>query len=180
MKAEDYAKHSDHSLRIISELDPAVHEALKLPAEYPFLEIGNREGGSGALTLLWISESDPKRAFATVDIIECPALITETAQALGVYHQHFRMEQKDFIKQDVKRWGFVFFDAVHGQQPIEADVRSVASRLPKGAIIAIDDVNEWASEPDFSDVSLERVEYKVDEGTTLNKFNHHILYYRKL
>jgi len=179
-KMQELSARSDHASRIISELAPPLKELSKWET-LPALEVGNRDGGS-AIVILYYLQQVPRTWFTTVDVTECPPIITEWVEKLGIPHKHWKMPQADFMEKHMNstnRWGFVFLDADHSQATCSADIRKLIPLMERGGIIAVDDVNDWPTLPEFE--GLERVKYEgVDQGSfTAPSHGQHICYWRK-
>ncbi len=161
---------SDHQNRV-QEIEPAILDAMQnTPEDSCVIEIGNQNGGSGAL----IQFHAKKRKFLTCDQSPCGWAINKYA----VNHEHFQMLEADFVRKHLpQKIGFIYFDADHEAESVIADVRLTIPQLVKNAILAIDDVQEWKELPEFE--SLERVDYGVDQGKSLGVYGQHILFFRK-
>lgn len=174
------SEKSDHGDRVV-ELEPAIEEAIRNTSpEYPALEIGNREGGSALLIMLYINTEGKRRDFITCDTNSWPKLIVEWTKKLGINSAHYQMTQELFVADVAKNYtfGFVYLDADHNQTNVVRDIGILIPRLAKGAIVAVDDVESWGELPGFE--GLERIEFAVDEGHKLGVHGHHIIYYRRL
>lgn len=169
---------SDHGDRVV-ELEPAIEEAIRNTSpEYPALEIGNLKGGSALLILAHIDKEGKHRELITADVGDYVKIVADWAGKLGIPHRHFKGTQEDFVKNSTMTFGFVYLDADHDRTNVVRDIGILIPRLTKGAIVAVDDVEDWGELPGFED--LERIEYAVDEGNKLGVHGHHIAFYRKL
>lgn len=176
---KEASEKSDHGKRVI-ELEPAIKEALaNTSPEYPFLEIGNRDGGSAILTMWYIANENKNRAFETCDTAEQSKNIAEWVQKLNInYLGHNKKTQFDFVRQNERFYGFIYLDANHKYEEVKEDLSILKEFVCKGAIIAIDDVEGWPELPHIE--GLEMVEYQVDEGEKRGEHGHHFISYRKL
>ena len=172
------SEKSDHGDRVV-ELKPAIEEAIRNTSpEYPALEIGNREGGSALLILAHLGKEGKHRELITADVNDCAKIVAERAGNLSIPYRHFKGTQEDFVKNNAMTFGFVYLDADHVQTNVVRDIGILIPRLAKGAIVAVDDVEDWGELPSFE--GLERIEYAVDEGNKLGVHGHHAAFYRKL
>ena len=171
---------SDHEVRV-QEFEPAIIESFAhTDTQFPALEIGNGAGGSAILILAHIHKEGKHRELLTADAHDCPQLIVDWAKKLDIPHKHTQMAQELFVTDVAKNYtlGFVYLDADHDPTNVVRDIGILIPRLAKGAIVAVDDVEDWGELPGFE--GLERIEYAVDEGNKLGVHGHHISFWRKL
>ena len=176
---KEATEHSDHGARVI-ELEPAIKEALAntLP-EYPFLEIGNRDGGSAILIMWYIANEGKNRAFETCDTGEQSKNIAEWVQKLNVNYLGYNQKlQYGFVRQNERVYGFIYLDADHKYENVKEDLNILKEFVCKGGIIAVDDVEGWPDLPYIEGTAL--VNYDIDEGEKRGSHGHHFIAYRKL
>ena len=166
------AESSDHGQRIVKELEPALKDALSRTTA-PALEIGNREGGSGAVIIYYLDLEGRNRRFVTVDINVAPERITRLAKN----HEHFRAEQKDWVVQNKEIFGFMFLDAEHDRDPVVKDMETLAPYLAEGGIMVVDDTNDWKDIPDDF-AGLKRTDYGMRDIDSGNP--DHVCYWTKV
>jgi predicted O-methyltransferase YrrM len=173
-------EHSDHHERV-TELEPAIIDSLNHTSpEYPTLEIGTQNGGSALLTMYHVKQEGGNRAMITVDVNPSPGILAEWADKWGVAWGHVQSKQRDFVMgAHIVPYGFVYLDADHAIETVCEDVLTLAPHMARGAIMAIDDVQDWTSLPDFKDVGLEPVNFKIDQGPAISRNGVHIIFFRK-
>ena len=153
---------SDHGKRV-TEIEPSIKEALSTPSEYPFLEIGNREGGSAILTMWYVAQENKRRGFETCDVSEQSRNIAEYVQKFDInYLGHNKQPQFDFVRHNERIYGFIYLDAEHGYEKVKDDLNILKEFVCSGGIIAIDDVEDWPDLPYIE--GMELVLYNVDQG----------------
>ena len=170
------SKSSDHGQRIVKELEQPLKDALdRTPPTTGVLEIGNREGGSGAVIIYYMALEGKGRHFTTVDINVAPERITRLAAKTGVSHQHSRMAQVEWVPQNRETFGFIFLDAEHDRNPVIQDMKTLAPYLADGGLMVVDDTNGWSDIPEVE--GLKRVDYGMKDVDPGNP--NHVCYWTK-
>ncbi len=177
----DESNSSDHGSRIVKELEQPLKDALsRTDPAYGVLEIGNREGGSGVVQLYYIALEGKGRRFVTVDINDVPTRIKKWVEKDGVNHQHFRAEEKNWVRDNKETFAFIFLDAEHDQKAVIEHMKTLAPYLTTGGIMVVDDTNQWPGVPDgdLPEVEgLKRVDYGMKDIDPQSK--NHVGYWQK-
>jgi cephalosporin hydroxylase len=174
---------SDHEARV-TEFEPAVVAALKIaqPGD-TFIELGVRQGGSTLLTAWHLMHAHHTGAFYSVDQADQPPALAEQIAQIGYPNwRYVQSLQRPFLISELVRAApvaYCNFDADHNYDPVVDDMRSLVPYLRDGAILTVDDVNEWSRLPDID--GLEQVFFDVDQGGVLGQYTGiHVAFYRKI
>ena len=180
---------SDHFSRVTEWEAPIRYALADTPKGTPMLEIGVQDGGSLLQLMGLVADIDRTRLIMSVDVGDAPQICVRWAERLGVTCAHYRMPQRDFIKDfPVKRPLFAYanFDADHNQERCSADIIDFIPLLVQGGVVVKDDVDQWATIPEFPGMKKLNLYSLIDEGegtgmgVSKAKHGHHTAAWQKV
>lgn len=176
---------SDHHERVADELEPSLEDALAhTPPSAKVVEVGNLEGGSGALILWHLAEEGKGREFLTVDCNDKHVgRVGYWAERMGVQWSNVQNQEVEWFRnlhREQPQIGFLYHDGDHDQGHVVDELLLAAPWMVKNGIIAVDDVNSWQGLPDLSAAGLERVYYDVPQGPAVGPEGLHVAYWVKV
>lgn len=168
VKMKYFIDRSDHFEGFIRLYKEVYKLASIFDSDFPFIEVGNRIGGSAMLIMWAIKNSGRRRPFYTVDChgtmpideiekyyMDFMFNVSNYAFEEKINWIHFRMKSVDFIKiyelmdfyKDFKRFAFVYLDGNHNPNTVEEELAYFIPRIVKGGLLVVDDVRinlDWA------------------------------------